>query len=154
MPRPDLKKASKPQSLKASKDASPKKYKDIKDITSQLPSCLRKGAVAVTGIYLCTTTLGCAPFYFNGAKLYDPDPKENKKIYASADNTGTDGSIGEKVSWYKTTWGIIGITAAVILVGTVAGFAIYNHNKKDADPPPASTSTTTTPAPAPPPSPL
>jgi len=115
-----------------------------------LPGYLRKGAVAVTGIYLCTTTLGCAPFYVNGAKVYDPDPKENKKIYAAADNTGTDGSIGEKVSWYKTTWGIVGITAAVILIGTVAGFAIYNSNKKDADPPPQAPAPASDPAPAPP----
>jgi hypothetical protein len=100
-----------------------------------LPGFLRKGAVAISGIYLCTTTLGCAPVFVNNAKIYDPDPKANKKIWAAADNVKTDANTGEQVAWYKTPLGIIGIAATVIIIGTVAGFAIYNHNKKDADAP-------------------
>jgi hypothetical protein len=100
-----------------------------------LPGYLRKGAVAVTGIYLCTTTMGCASFYVNGAKVYDPDPKANSKIWAAADNTGTDANSGDPVSWYKTKWGIIGITAALIIIGGGAGYAIYKHNHDDGPPP-------------------
>jgi hypothetical protein len=69
----------------------------------------------------------------NGAKVYDPADLKNHKVYASNGAVVTDAGSKEKVSWYKTKWGIIGIAATFLVVGTVAGFAIYNHNKKDAD---------------------
>jgi len=105
-------------SINVFKKLHPQKCKNINNLGSQLPGFLRKVAVILTAIYLCTTIMGCAPFYVNGAKIYDPDSKQNTVIYAAAGNTSTDANTGEEVAWYKTTSGIIGITvAAVIIIG-------------------------------------
>ena len=127
MQRLDFKKASK--ELKADKNSKHKKNK-------LLPDCLQKIALAVVCIYLTTTTMGCASFYINGAKVYDPDPKENKKIYAAAGTEGTDASIGENNPWYKDWRYLVSIGVVIFGAAVIGGFAIYNHNKKDADPPP------------------
>ena len=103
-------------------------------------------AQAVAVIYFITA-VGCASFNINGVKVYDPDLKQNQKIYANnSENTGTDATIEKNRPWYeKINWYVVGGTVLLIGVAAIIGFAIYNHNKKDADPPP------TAPAPAPPP---
>ena len=99
-----------------------------------LPDYLRKIATAVAIVYLTTTTMGCASFYVNGAKVYDPDIKQNQKIYAASGTEGTDANIGENVPWYKTKLGIIGISAVLIIFGGFLGYAIYDNNHDDPAP--------------------
>ena len=93
-------------------------------------------AQAVAVVYFITT-VGCASLNINGVKVYDPDPKQNQKIYAkNSGNTGTDATIENNKAWYENVnWYAVGGTVLLIGVAAVIGFAIYNHNKKDADPP-------------------